>query len=606
MSFEDPADRDGDPFDPDTPAVDDLPDLLPGSFLGGRYRLDQELSHPDSSLTWRAFDTKLHRPVLIHALAPHGRRTPAVLDAARRAAVATDSRFLRILDAVVAGPDEPASWVVSEYAPGKSVQELLESGPLSALEAAWIAHEIADAMAPLHAQGVFHERIDPGTVLVTSTGNLKISGLLIEAALHPLPGDNSRPWPDREVADVTDIGRVLYACLVSRWPVGRGHQPSAKPTSTMSWGLPPAPTDPHGWLTPREVRAGVSPALDVLCDQILSQVPRYDEVPLHTATEIARSLRRTLGSADAAADLERRIRFPVGPASRAGQDPRAGQEPWRSDEPVAPASGQDQPERAEEYGPDDEGYWSPDAAAGEWGRQARPVPWSSNEEPHTTQLPPAGQQRPTDSSDEPVLTKPRPHNRRWPPVLMAVVGVIMIVCLIVAGVRHSGSTAPEASSEPTTIKVTHVQEFDPAADGGDAKENHDEVAFAIDGNPSTVWHTLVYHNSAKLGNLKPGVGLVIDVGRVTEIASVNVQLLGSGTNISLWQPTSDVSSGEPPMTSIKEWTQVAAVQGAGSTVTLKPSGKTKTRHLLIYLTELPPKSTARFQGGIADITVTGS
>ena len=255
MSFEDLADRHGGQYDSDLHDADDLPDLLPGSFLGERYRLDQELSHPESSLTWRAFDTKLHRPVLIHALAPHGRRTPAVLDAARQAAVATDSRFLRVLDAIVAGPGEPASWVVSEYAPGKSVEELLETGPLSALEAAWIAHEIADAMAPLHAQGVFHERINPGTVLVTSTGNLKISGLLVEAALHPRPGDNSRPWPDREVADVTDIGRVLYACLVSRWPVGHGHRPSVEPASTMSWGLPPAPTDSHGWLTPREVRA---------------------------------------------------------------------------------------------------------------------------------------------------------------------------------------------------------------------------------------------------------------------------------------------------------------------------------------------------------------
>ncbi|EGL45422.1 hypothetical protein HMPREF9947_1288 [Propionibacterium sp. 409-HC1] len=254
MSFEDPADRYRDPYDSGSYGMDNLPHLSARSFLGGRYRLDQEISRPEPSLTWRAFDTKLHRPVLIYALAPHGRRTPAVLDAARRAAVATDSRFLRVLDAVVAGPGEPASWVVSEYAPGKSIEELLETGPLSALEAAWIAHEIADAMAPLHAQGVFHERISPGTVLVTSTGNLKISGLLIEAALHPRPGDISRSWPDREVVDVTDIGRVLYACLVSRWPNGQGHRPFVEPATAMSWGLPPAPTDAHGWLT--RVRCG--------------------------------------------------------------------------------------------------------------------------------------------------------------------------------------------------------------------------------------------------------------------------------------------------------------------------------------------------------------
>ena len=600
MSFEDPADRYRDPYDSGSYEMDNLPHLSAGSFLGGRYRLDQEISRPEPSLAWRAFDTKLHRPVLIYALAPHGRRTPAVLDAARRAAVATDSRFLRVLDAVVAGPGEPASWVVSEYAPGKSIEELLETGPLSALEAAWIAHEIADAMAPLHAQGVFHERISPGTVLVTSTGNLKISGLLIEAALHPRPGDISRSWPDREVVDVTDIGRVLYACLVSRWPKGQGHRPFVEPATAMSWGLPPAPTDAHGWLTPREVRAGVSPTLDVLCDQILSRVPHYDEVPLRTANEIAQSLGRTLGSADAAADLERRIRFPVDQTSQAEKDP------WWSDESSASVAPQDpdEPERAKEYGPDEEGYWSPEAAAGEWGRRSGPLPWSGRNDPHITQLPP--QDWPNDAEDEPVFTKARPHNRRWPPILVAVTAVVMVVCLIAVGMRHSDSGASQTSSNPTTVKLTHVQEFDPSEDGGDAKENHNQVKFAIDGNPSTAWHTVVYRNSAKLGNLKPGVGLVVDLGRVTKVTSVKVRLVDSGTDISLWEPTHDVSSDQPPMKTIKEWTRVAAVTGAGKIVTLKPSENTKTRHLLVYLTELPAKSATRFQGGIADITVVGS
>src|SRR5208283_4060345 len=35
--------------------------------------------------------------------------------------------------------------------------------------------------------------------------------------------------------------------------------------------------------------------------------------------------------------------------------------------------------------------------------------------------------------------------------------------------------------------------------------------------------------------------------------------------------------------------------GAGKIVTLKPSENTKTRHLLVYLTELPAKSATRFQ-----------
>ncbi|MCQ8210029.1 serine/threonine protein kinase, partial [Cutibacterium acnes subsp. acnes] len=102
-----------------------------------------------------------------------------------------------------------------------------------------------------------------------------------------------------------------------------------------------------------------------------------------------------LGSADAAADLERRIRFPVDQTSQAEKDP------WWSDESSASVAPQDpdELERAEEYGPDEEGYWSPEAAAGEWGRRSGPLPWSGRNDPHITQLPP--QDWPNDAEDEP-------------------------------------------------------------------------------------------------------------------------------------------------------------------------------------------------------------
>ena len=62
MSFEDPADSYRGPYDSGSYEMDKLPHLSAASFLGGRYRLDQEISRLEPSLTWRAFDTKLHRP----------------------------------------------------------------------------------------------------------------------------------------------------------------------------------------------------------------------------------------------------------------------------------------------------------------------------------------------------------------------------------------------------------------------------------------------------------------------------------------------------------------------------------------------------------------
>lgn len=655
---------------------DVLPPIVAGTALGGRFRLEQELGQPLGTLTWRAFDLVLHRPVLVHIMAADGRHTQEVLAAARRAAIATDSRFLRVLDAVEAGPDDPGSFVVCEYAPGRSIEELLASGPLSALEAAWIVRELADALAPLHAQGIFHERLNPDNVIVTSTGNVKIVGLLIEAALHPWTSDRALTWSEREARDVTDMGRLLYSCLVSRWPAGTLHHPAPTATRTR-WGLDPAPLDSHGWLTPRQVRSGVSPALDTLCDQILSEVPRHDEVPIRTANEVAQALSRVLGSADAAADLERRLRYPVRSGDLGASDATirqapaggAGQGSFPVDAPTqqfladdystvqfASADGTPDEELLDDgtgtpglpSGVDEDGYWSPEAAAGEWAHVAAPDHQRSrrrrpsrggrpsNRSNGNGAVPSAVQERPRGrgaaasrdgrgatagqnsrgaagpggrgaQAPPPVprnLAQPRPAPRRWLFGLAALVVLTLLVSLIVVGTRKNSAEGPTGSEKPgsSVVAISKVDDFDPEGNGGNDEENPNQVALAWDGRPGTAWRTLVYLGSPKLGQLKPGVGLVVDLGERRKFSSVEVTLVGGATDVGLWVPAS-ASAREAPMDAIKSWTRVTGRNGATGTITLKPDSATTSRYLLIYLTRLPKVSEGRYQGGIAEIQV---
>lgn len=656
---------------------DVLPAIAAGTALGGRFRLEQKLGQPLGTLTWRAFDLVLHRPVLVHIMAADGRHTDEVLAAARRAAIATDSRFLRVLDAVEAGPDDPGSFVVCEYAPGRSIEELLASGPLSALEAAWIVRELADALAPLHAQGIFHERLNPDNVIVTSTGNVKIVGLLIEAALHPWTSDRALTWSEREARDVTDMGRLLYSCLVSRWPAGTLHHPAPTATRTR-WGLDPAPLDGHGWLTPRQVRSGVSPALDTLCDQILSEVPRHDEVPIRTANEVAQALSRVLGSADAAADLERRLRYPVRSGDAGASDVTirqaavgdAGQGSFPGDAPTqqfladdystvqfASADGTSDEELLDDgtgtpgppAGVDEDGYWSPEAAAGEWAHVAAPDPQrsrrrrssrgggSSNRSNGSGAVPSAVRERPRGrgaaanrdsrgaaagrdsrgaAADQdgrgaqvppPVprnLAQPRPAPRRWLFGLAALVLLTLLVSLIVVGTRQNSADGPAGSEKPgsSVVAISKVDDFDPEGNGGNDEENPNQVALAWDGKPGTAWKTLVYLGSPELGRLKPGVGLVVDLGERRKFSSVEVTLVGGATDVGLWVPAS-ASAREAPMDAIKSWTRVAGRTGSTGTITLKPDSATTSRYVLVYLTKLPKVSEGRYQGGIAEIQV---
>lgn len=647
-SEEDEETRHGQWGDRPSPSEEDeLPQIAAGTELGGRFRLEQRLGQPLGTLTWRAFDLKLHRPVLVHIMAAEGRHTPDVLEAARRAAIATDSRFLRVLDAVEAGPEDPGSFVVCEYAPGRSVEELLESGPLSALEAAWIVRELADAMAPLHAQGIFHERLNPDNVIVTSTGNVKIVGLLIDAALHPWSSDQSLTWSEREARDVTDMGRLLYACLVSRWPAGTLHHPQRAASGHTHWGLAPAPVDRHGWLPPRHVRSGISPALDELCDQILSEVPRHDQVPIRTANEVAQSLTRMLGNADAAADLERRLRYPaIGPADPQGpadgqdadmfagandvtmrQSPVSGDNPPTLLEQAVPASADDYSADPDDDGTgynqrppgvDEDGYWSPEAAAGEWAHVRAPDyersqhahrsrriavdPWSARQEredraarAHTPATP-----QPVPTS----LTQPRPNPRRWITGLVALVVITLVICLIILGARKNTPDEPASAAGPKAapVAISKVDDFDPEADGGNEEENPNLVALAWDGKTNTAWKTLVYRGSPNLGRLKPGVGLVVDLGQTQKVGGVTVTLDGGPTDVSIWTPAS-ASSNQPPMNSIKSWTRAAGRNGANGATVLKPAAATSSRYVLVYLTKLPQISSGRYQGAVAEVQV---
>ncbi len=273
--------------------------LPAGTVLASRYRLEELIGESQPTVTWRAFDQVLSRSVLVHLLAPGDPDEDELLTAARKASVATDSRYLRVLDAVHSSDPAVGSYIVCEYATGQSLEVILSDGPLSALEAAWITRELADALAGVHGLGLYHRRISPETVIITASGNVKIVGLLIEAALRPAATEVVHGADTPELVDVMDLGRLLYASLVCRWPGG------------PAFGLPSAPTMGRRWMTPRQIRAGVSPALDNVSDQILGDPPRHHAAAITTAGGIVTALTKVLGSADAAPDLERRLRQPI-------------------------------------------------------------------------------------------------------------------------------------------------------------------------------------------------------------------------------------------------------------------------------------------------------
>jgi hypothetical protein len=155
-------------------------------------------------------------------------------------------------------------------------------------------------------------------------------------------------------------------------------------------------------------------------------------------------------------------------------------------------------------------------------------------------------------------------------------------------------TADEKPPPPKPIAIESAEDFDPLGNG---VENGQVIENAYDGDSSTSWHTVSYA-SAEFGNLKSGVGIMLDLGKAQEISSVELSFVGN-TSVELRTAPADAS--ETP-SSVDAFTRQAS--GDGTDVTLKPTKPVTSRYLLVWLTKLPD-SDGGFRGKLTEIKIMG-
>ncbi|MFD5266791.1 serine/threonine protein kinase [Streptomyces sp. NPDC058335] len=233
----------------ESPGKASAPELHSGHKLARRYRLEDCVTRLDGFSSWRAVDEKLRRAVGVHVLPADHTRARSVLAAARSSALLGDPRFVQVLDAV---EENDLVYVVHEWLPDATeLTTLLASGPLEPHDAYQMVSQIASAMAAAHREGLAHLRLNPNAVLRTSTGQWRIRGLAVNAALRGISSDT----PQR--TDTEAIGALLYAALTQRWP----YENDAYGLS----GLPKA----VGLIAPDQVRAGIHRGLSELAMRAL-------------------------------------------------------------------------------------------------------------------------------------------------------------------------------------------------------------------------------------------------------------------------------------------------------------------------------------------------
>jgi serine/threonine protein kinase len=494
-------------------------ELHSGHKLARRYRLEECVTRLDGFSSWRAMDEMLRRAVGVHILPADHPRARSVLSAARSAALLGDPRFVQVLDAV---EDDDLVYVVHEWLPdANELTAILASGPMEAHDAYQMVLQVSQAMAAAHREGLAHLCLTPGTVLRTSTGQWRIRGLAVSAALRGVRSDT----PQR--ADTEAIGALLYAGLTQRWPY-----------ETDAHGLSGLPKD-LGLIPPDQVRAGVHRGLSELAMRALANdgaTASRHEAACTTPEELAKAVTGMP-----------RVRPPEPSFTPPTEYPRP---------PYARTS-----------------------------YTAGPVP-------------------------PPVQAPPAPLETRTGKALKWAVSALLIAALGLGSWQLAGvlmdkgkpletvpqtEPADEKPQKPEAIAIKAATDFDPF---GDSREKPSDIGNTHDNKSETYWQTDRYYGYAEFGNLKPGVGVILDLGKTQQVGKVTVSFQGE-TSVELRAASGD--AGSQPV-SFDAYTKVA--KGSGTTVTLTPDKKLESRYLLVWLTKLPPESSGAFRGRVVDVKVT--
>ena len=207
----------------------------PPVLVGGRYEPREKLGEGAFSITYRAVDTILGRPVAIKiARAQYAADRGFVLRFEREARLAASVSHPNLVDVYDYGPHENTYFIAMQYVPGSDLRHLLnESGRLSITRAIATIRQVLAGLGAIHAVGIIHRDIKPHNVLVgpdaaaqvTDFGvaytsieeSLTSDGTTIGTAAYMAP-EQARGGALSVRTDLYAVGVMLFECLTGRLP----------------------------------------------------------------------------------------------------------------------------------------------------------------------------------------------------------------------------------------------------------------------------------------------------------------------------------------------------------------------------------------------------
>jgi len=490
-----------------------------GEILAERYQLEAHVNNDSAGRqVWRGIDVILRRPVAVVLRHPGGDSAKEMLQAAVDASRVIHPNLVGVYDAIDEGE---RAYVVREWVEGEALRELVSAeGPLDPARATAIAHSIADALAAVHATGMVHGNVHPGTTLIGDDGRVVLADARADSA-------------DSRESDVRAVGGLLYYAMTAHWP----HTEIAPST------LPDANRDATGNIAaPRQIRAGVPAYLDDLTMDLLDTRVATPEADALTA-ELAR-----LDSADEEYEDVGPLRFTQGTSA----------EPVRSTRKIVVGVA----------------ALVVIAIIGlVFGINAI---GNSNDNPAKV----------TQNGNAPTGTTGNTGSNG----------------------ANNGDDTTAGTPQKIPLSADNVRIVDPPP--GDRSDTG-EAAKTVDSDKQSAWDTQGF-KSAKFGNLKAGMGVLIDLKTPRTVSDVRVEVSSPGVVMEIRTGTTDPgdnSNGDKKIVeTYKPLTTDGPTKADGTTVVFTEGfdENVKYQYILVWLTELPLGDDGRYRISVPNIEVDGS
>ncbi|MDQ3660137.1 MAG: Stk1 family PASTA domain-containing Ser/Thr kinase [Actinomycetota bacterium] len=204
---------------------------------GGRYEVLGRAGAGGMAEVYRARDELLGREVALKVLSERFAHDSSFVERFRREAQsAANLSHPNVVSLYDYGSDDGSYFIVMEYIDGQALSDIISSeAPLLPERAADIASDVTGALQRAHSADLVHRDIKPGNIMITSTGQTKVTdfgiaralghgeqtmtqtGMVIGTASYLSP-EQAQGNPVDPRSDIYSLGCVLYEMLTGRVP----------------------------------------------------------------------------------------------------------------------------------------------------------------------------------------------------------------------------------------------------------------------------------------------------------------------------------------------------------------------------------------------------